>query len=120
MKQTLPADNFTYLKTKHGKTRYILDGPSESDQVDHAIVFVCGISSHSYSYLHLMKAIEQTLNASSASSEKTIYLRYDKYGRGKSENPEIEHSADLFVDQLYELIDNLIIKAHTKGGWYIF
>ncbi|KAG2393727.1 hypothetical protein C9374_007258 [Naegleria lovaniensis] len=100
-----------FLTTKHGKTRYILNGTNLSAPTDHLIVFVCGISSHSYSFHFLVKALMKQYESLRSSQQNIKYLRYDKYGRGKSSNPlDILHDGDLFVEQLYELIDGVELK----------
>nr|CAG4707892.1 unnamed protein product [Naegleria fowleri] len=104
----------SFLTTKHGKTRYILNSTNLEAPTDHLIVFVCGISSHSYSFHFLVKALMKQWTSSS-SSQNIKYLRYDKYGRGKSSNPtDILHDGDLFVEQLYELIDGIELKPRQQ------
>jgi len=100
-----------FIKTKHGKTRYIQNGDL-SPVVDHLIVFVCGISSHSYSYFHLARSLMKELQQTDQVNAKTSYrfLRYDKYGRGKSSNPSDHHTSELFVEQLHSLLSEVELK----------
>ena len=108
MQNMLNENEFTYLKGKNGNTRYIVNGSSNPE---HAIVFVCGISSHSYSYFHLVNAISKIY----PDGDHIQYIRYDMYGRGKSDNPSADHTSDLFVDQLHELINGIVIKPRGEG-----
>jgi pimeloyl-ACP methyl ester carboxylesterase len=42
-------------------------------------------------------------------------LRYDQYGRGLSDRPNIEYTADVYDRQLGELLDALHIGARAAG-----
>ncbi|KAL9649557.1 hypothetical protein ABK040_003235 [Willaertia magna] len=119
-----------FIKTKHGKTRYILDGNLNSN---HTIIFVPGITSHSFTYQSLtntliklassnnnniendnnIEKIDSNQNDNQNDKINFKTLRYDTYGRGKSSDPQELHTADLFVEQLFELIDQLILKKNN-------
>jgi pimeloyl-ACP methyl ester carboxylesterase len=61
--------------------------------------------------------------AAALSSAGYRVIRYDEYGRGWSDRPEKEYSADLYDHQLMELLDSLGVKGQidlggvSMGGW---
>ncbi|WP_157740897.1 alpha/beta fold hydrolase [Mucilaginibacter xinganensis] len=88
----------SYIKLKQGVTHYQIDGPDTGK----AVILVHGFSvpyfiwDGTYEYL-----VKQGFRV----------LRYDQYGRGYSDRPDVVYGKDLYLDQLFELIRQL----HLKG-----
>lgn len=85
-----------FTKLSSGYTYYEL----QSGNADTLLVFVHGFSVPSYIW-------DSTYNA----VVKNGYgaLRYDNYGRGNSDNPDVVYDVALFSNQLKELLDELKI-----------
>jgi pimeloyl-ACP methyl ester carboxylesterase len=91
VRKDLPGD---FIKLSRGYTYYELSGP-ENGQV---VVLVHGF------FVPLMG---WDLNVDAITESGFRVLRYDFYGRGFSDRPEITYSLDLYVQQLYEIIEKL-------------
>ncbi len=84
----------TYISLSEGVTHYRFDGPENGPLV----VLVHGGT------VPLWGWDEQTRALSEAGFR---VLRYDKYGRGYSDRPRVKYDQKLYLDQLYELVDQL-------------
>lgn len=95
----------------HGNVRYILHKPIKPNPLP--IVFIHGIEAYHYYFNPLARHLFE-LNYTT--------LQFDLYGRGKSDNPNVAHTPDLFVTQIFELVKKLlptqecIVIAHSMGG----
>lgn len=85
-----------FVKLSAGYTYYEFANPS----ADTLLVLVHGFSVPSYIW-------DSTFNAASKRGYAT--LRYDTYGRGYSDNPDVFYDVALFSQQLSELLDSLHI-----------
>lgn len=93
-----------FIKLKDGYTYFEVTRPD----ADTLIVMVHGFSVPSYIWDSTYTAVvERGYGA----------LRYDTYGRGYSENPDVAYHVPLYVRQLKELLDTLQIKqpVHLMG-----
>jgi len=99
-----------FVRLSDGVTHYELSGPESG----RAIVLVHGFSVPYYIW-------DSTTAALSAAGRRV--LRYDQFGRGLSDRPAIEYTADVYDRQLGELLDSLHIAdpvdlaGVSMGGW---
>lgn len=92
------ADSGGYIKLKQGFTHYEAAGPADGETVVlvHGFSFPYQIWENTYSFL--------------AKSGYRV-IRFDLYGRGYSDRPDIEYNAEIFEEQLLELISSLKVKT---------
>jgi pimeloyl-ACP methyl ester carboxylesterase len=99
-----------FARLSDGVTHYELTGPDSGV----TIVLVHGFSVPYYIW-------DSTAAALSAAGRRV--LRYDEFGRGLSDRPSMEYTADVYDRQLGELLDSLHIKGPvdvagvSMGGW---
>jgi len=99
-----------FVRLSDGVTHYEVSGP-DSGRV---IVLVHGFSVPYYIW-------DSTATALSAAGKRV--LRYDQFGRGLSDRPNVDYTADLYDRQLGELLDSLHINSPvdvagvSMGGW---
>lgn len=99
-----------FVRLSDGVTHYELSGPDSG----RTIVLVHGFSVPYYIW-------DSTAAALSAAGRRV--LRYDQFGRGLSDRPSIDYTADVYDRQLGELIDSLHISGPvdvagvSMGGW---
>jgi pimeloyl-ACP methyl ester carboxylesterase len=99
-----------FVRLADGVTHYDVQGPDTG----RVIVLVHGFSVPYYIW-------DSTAAALSAAGRRV--LRYDEYGRGLSDRPNVEYTADLYDRQLSGLLDSLRIKDRvdvagvSMGGW---
>ncbi|HEX8943381.1 MAG TPA: alpha/beta hydrolase [Gemmatimonadaceae bacterium] len=99
-----------FVRLSEGVTHYELSGP-DSGRV---IVLVHGFSVPYYIW-------DSTAAALSSAGRRV--LRYDQFGRGLSDRPHVEYTADVYDRQLGELLDSLHINGPvdvagvSMGGW---
>lgn len=99
-----------FLQLRHGQTHYGLDGDP-----DHPLLIcIHGWSTASY----VWDPLKPSLIAKSYR-----VLTYDLYGRGYSDRPDVDHSAELYTGQLTELLDSLALNntslnviGYSMGG----
>ena len=93
-----------FVTLSEGKVHYELSGPSKGP----AVVLVHGFSVPAYVW-------DPTFEALEAAGYRV--LRYDLYGRGFSDRPDVDYDLDLFVNQLAELTDALKVETpfHLAG-----
>ncbi len=114
-RQTLDAAARTgvpgkFVALHDGVTHYLLDGPDTG----RAVVLVHGFSVPAYIW-------DSTASFLAAQGYRVV--RYDEYGRGWSDRPNIDYTADLYDRQLGELLDSLRIQQPvdlagvSMGGW---
>ncbi|KAL9649020.1 hypothetical protein ABK040_008398 [Willaertia magna] len=103
----------SFIETKHGKTRYILEGNLNSN---HTLILIHGILPGCFTWNALSDSLIKQMNENKTLNEEHSIriLRYDLYGRGKSSNPKVDHNAELFVEQLKEVIDTLVFNNKTE------
>jgi pimeloyl-ACP methyl ester carboxylesterase len=104
----------TYVNLRHGKTHYIFNGDTNNSNTP-LIVCVHGLGAGVFVFQYLASAL--------ALMGGFRILLVDLYGSGFSEPAKTAHNGDLFVDQLYELIEKLNLEnskitfiAHSMGG----
>ena len=85
-----------FIQLSHGQVHYELGG----SPADPLVVLVHGFSTPSYIW-------DPTYQALIDAGFRV--LRFDLYGRGYSDRPELDYNLDLFVNQLDELLDKLEI-----------
>ncbi|MFM7857386.1 MAG: alpha/beta fold hydrolase, partial [Flammeovirgaceae bacterium] len=101
-RKSVTTGNFIQLSA--GYTYYEYSNP----QVDTVVVLVHGFSVPSFIW-------DSTYSAASQRGYAT--LRYDNFGRGYSDNPDVVYDVALFSQQLHELLDSLqITKPITLVG----
>ncbi len=83
-----------FIKLSDGMVHYELDGPVDGE----VIVLVHGFSSPLFVWDHTYRMLVQ---------EGFRVLRYDLYGRGFSDRPPIKYNFELFMQQLFELVNKL-------------
>lgn len=88
---TLPGK---FIQLSSGIVHFELDGPVEGV----VIVLVHGFSSPLVVWDHTFEMLVE---------EGFRVLRYDLYGRGYSDRPQITYNMDLFVNQLLKLVEQL-------------
>lgn len=99
-----------FVALHDGVTHYIIDGPDTG----RTIVLVHGFSVPAYIW---------DSTAAFLAHEGFRVVRYDEYGRGWSDRPNVEYTADLYDRQLGELLDSLQIRGAidlagvSMGGW---
>ena len=99
-----------FVQLSDGVTHYKLDGPDSG----RTVVLVHGFSVPLYIW-------DSTAIALAAAGYRV--LRYDEYGRGWSDRPMVEYTADLYDRQLNELLDSLHVSDRvdiggvSMGGW---
>jgi pimeloyl-ACP methyl ester carboxylesterase len=99
-----------FIRLSDGVTHYELSGPDSG----HAIVLVHGFSVPYYIW-------DSTAAALATAGHRV--LRYDEFGRGLSDRPGIEYTADVYDRQLGELLDSLHVGGPvdvagvSMGGW---
>ena len=99
----------TYITLSEGVTHYELTGP----EAGLVVVMVHGATIPSWDWDLQMKALTDA---------GFRVLRYDMFGRGRSDRPEVEYNRDLYRKQLLELLDGLDLKdpidlvGHSFGG----
>ncbi len=93
-----------YVNLKHGATHYQLTGPQGAETV----VLVHGFSIPSYLW---DDNVDSLVNAGYR------VLRFDLYGRGFTERPDLDYTLDVFVEQLEDLLEALNIQQpfHLVG-----
>jgi pimeloyl-ACP methyl ester carboxylesterase len=87
-----------FIRLSDGYTHYEMGGPSS----DRVIVLAAGISVPYYIWDPTFAALVQA---------GFRVLRYDYYGRGYSDRPDIAYTQDAYIRQLTELVDGLHIVA---------
>ena len=97
------------LRLSDGFTHYDVSGPDSG----RAIVLVHGFSVPYYIW-------DSTATALAAAGNRVI--RYDEYGRGFSDRPNVAYTADVYDRQLRELLDSLHaprvdVAGVSMGGW---
>jgi pimeloyl-ACP methyl ester carboxylesterase len=97
-RQTIVTGNFKRLS--NGYTYYEFSNPD----ADTVLVLVHGFSVPSYIWDSTFRAATQRGYAT---------LRYDNFGRGYSDNPDVVYDVTLFSGQLKELMDSLQITKHV-------
>jgi pimeloyl-ACP methyl ester carboxylesterase len=99
-----------FVRLSDGVTHYAVDGP-DSGRI---IVLVHGFSVPLYIW-------DSTAIALAGAGYRVV--RYDEYGRGWSDRPEVDYTADLYDRQFNELLDSLHITDRvdvggvSMGGW---
>jgi len=98
-----------FVRLSDGVTHYKFDGPDSG----RTVVLVHGFSVPMYIW-------DSTALALASSGYRV--LRYDEFGRGWSDRPSEDYTADLFDRQLGELLDSLHISkvdlaGVSMGGW---
>jgi pimeloyl-ACP methyl ester carboxylesterase len=94
----------SFLRLPEGVVHYALSGPAEAPTV----VFVHGFSVPYYIWDPTVAALTQPGLESGSAAFRT--LRYDLYGRGYSDRPDVIYDADLYDRQLLGLLEALNIQ----------
>jgi pimeloyl-ACP methyl ester carboxylesterase len=103
----------TFVNLKHGKTRYILKGDLDNPNAP-LILCIHGLGAGIFAFQYLANAL--------ALAGGFRVLLVDLYGSGFSDAAKASHDGDLYVDQLYELLEKLNLNAkvtlvaHSMGG----
>jgi pimeloyl-ACP methyl ester carboxylesterase len=92
-----------FVRLNDGVTHYKFDGPDTG----RTVVLVHGFSVPMYIW-------DSTAIAVSKAGYRV--LRYDEFGRGWSDRPAIDYTADVYDRQLLELLDSLHISKVDLGG----
>jgi len=98
-----------FIKLSDGYVHFELSGPEKGSLV----ILIHGITSHYFLWDDLSQGLIK---------EGFRVLRYDLYGRGFSDRPDVNYNEQLFVRQLLELLSALKIKepvdlvGSTMGG----
>ena len=100
-RKTIKTGNFTELT--NGFTYYEIENRFN----ENTLVFIHGFSVPSYIW-------DKTYNTAKEKGFKVIKL--DLYGRGFSDNPDIDYTDELFANQVIELLQELEIKKATFLG----
>lgn len=87
---------YSFLRTPEGRIHYQLSGPDDGPP----IVLIHGFSTPLFVWDH-------TVGALIGSGMRV--LRYDLFGRGLSDKPDVPNSPELFEEQLLNLLDGLAI-----------
>jgi pimeloyl-ACP methyl ester carboxylesterase len=98
-----------FIRLTDGMTHYDASGPDSG----RAIVLVHGFSVPYYIW-------DSTAKALAAAGLRVI--RYDEFGRGWSDRPDVQYNADLYERQIRELLDSLHVPrvdvaGVSMGGW---
>ena len=89
-----------FVKLKHGFVHYELEGSLGAPLV----VLIHGLTSPFFVWDFAFSGLKKA---------GLRVLRYDLYGRGYSDRPKVKYDENLFVQQLFELLDKLCIN-HEK------
>lgn len=106
VREQAPGD---FILLPQGYVHYELAGPEAGQPV----VLVHGFSAPSYTW-------DPTFQALAVAGYRV--LRYDLFGRGYSDRPEVTYDRELFVQQLHDLLTALAIRppvdliGHSMGG----
>jgi pimeloyl-ACP methyl ester carboxylesterase len=98
-----------FIHLAHGYTHYDIAGPEQGP----VVVFIHGFSVPYYMW---------DLNFKALSQAGFRVIRYDLYGRGLSDRPNVTYNRDLYVTQLSQLLDSLVVKepvclvGNSMGG----
>ena len=87
-----------FIRLSDGITHYQIDGPDSG----RTVVLVHGFSVPYYIW-------DSTAAALAGAGYRVV--RYDEYGRGWSERPNVAYTADLFDRQIAQLLDSLGVRA---------
>ena len=98
---TIKNGNFAELK--NGYTYFNINNRSS----ENTLIFIHGFSVPSYIW-------DKTYNSAKEKGYKVIKL--DLYGRGFSDNPDLDYTDELFANQVIELLEALEIKNATFLG----
>lgn len=90
----------SFVKLKQGYVHYELKGPDTGN----VVVLIHGAGSGYYAWDHNFDALVQ---------KGYRVLRYDLYGRGYSDRPELDYDLELFRGQLVQLLDTLGLDKDT-------
>jgi pimeloyl-ACP methyl ester carboxylesterase len=99
-----------FVRLADGVTHYDIDGPDTG----RTVVLVHGFSVPAYIW-------DSTATALASAGYRVV--RYDEYGRGWSDRPDVVYNADLYDRQLVQLLDSLHIHDRidlggvSMGGW---
>ncbi|HEY4217445.1 MAG TPA: alpha/beta hydrolase [Gemmatimonadaceae bacterium] len=99
-----------FVRLADGVTHYDVAGPDSA----RTVVLVHGFSVPAYIW-------DSTATALAAAGFRV--LRYDEYGRGWSDRPDVAYDADLYDRQLVQLLDSLHVRDKidlagvSMGGW---
>jgi pimeloyl-ACP methyl ester carboxylesterase len=99
-----------FVRLTDGMTHYVVNGPDTG----RTVVLVHGFSVPLYIW-------DSTATALASAGYRVI--RYDEFGRGWSDRPSIDYTADVYDRQLGELLDSLRIGERidlagvSMGGW---
>ena len=105
--------NISYVELSHGSVHYVIDRPGNNVAPTDNIGFTENIEDNWAVLLHGFSAPSYIWESTSQRLVKAGYqvLRFDLYGRGFSDRPQIDYNTDLFVEQLHELLDKLKIET---------
>jgi len=84
--------NETFVELAAGVTHYELSGPEDAP----IVVLVHGLTSPMYVWDPQVEPLHEA---------GYRVLRYDNYGRGLSDRPNVRYDADLYISQLHGLLD---------------
>lgn len=84
----------SYLRLTHGVTHYALEGPDDGP----VVVLVHGGTIPMFTWSEIVPGL---------TDRGFRVLRYDMYGRGRSDRPAVEYNRALYLEQLVELMDGL-------------
>ena len=84
----------SFVQLEHGRVHYFLEGPADAP----VVIFIHGFSVPSYVW-------EPTTAFLNDNGYQT--LRFDLYGRGYSDRPDLVYDISLFADQISGLLDEL-------------
>ena len=104
------APHAQFITLQNGVTRYELVGPAQGE----VVVLVHGASLASWVW-------DEQIEALTTAGYRV--LRYDEYGRGFSDYPQMKYTIELYQNQLIQLLDSLNITdpvhivAHSFGGF---
>lgn len=99
-----------FVRLADGMTHYDVAGPDSA----RTVVLVHGFSVPAYIW-------DSTAAALVSAGYRVV--RYDEYGRGWSDRPDVTYSADLYDRQLVQLLDSLHVRdpvdlgGVSMGGW---
>ena len=93
----------SFIKLLNGTVHYELAGPEDGKQV----VLVCGLVTPLFGWDKTFKALVD---------DGYRVLRFDLYGRGFSDRPDMKYTPDVFVHQLHELMLALKLKKNIFKG----
>lgn len=88
------ATGGSFMKLRDGFVHHELAGPAQG----RTIVLVHGFSTYAFTWESTFQSLVQA---------GYRVLRYDLFGRGYSDRPDVDYDADLFDRQLFELLDAL-------------